>query len=526
MQVILEVAIGLVLTIAVVAVVVSSTMELISAVARMRARTLERGIARLLDNQRSEPVRYVGWLGFRKPIASTAATQVVLRHPLIQALSSPRATNRPPSYIDAVTFASAVLGSSLPTSSLLTKVLDDRDELDRKINGPAVKTAWAAQAGRDPTKFVESLLADKDNGRAELALVVDANTAETKSTADIVAALGEPQALDTTINALPGAAPPPAVVAAWATARKDPTTLVETLLADEVNGDAGLAWLVDPAAMDARIDALADKGDVAASVLADAWDGAKAHPDQAAATFIASLQRNDLATRAKQGLKAINDGLAQVKAANPYLGTSLQNLWTRAGSDFTKFRKEVEDWFDREMSRVSGWYSRWAQWIMIAVAFVIVVSLNVSAVTIGKALWTDPTLRTTTADAAQQIVSTSTTTAPTTTTSTTVGTSNASTTNPATPSPTTAPPPTIAPAPPANSQTLQGIGLPIGWNSTAWPGLNWYLGLHLLGIIMVAIAASFGAPFWFDLLNRLVNLRAAGKPPRTAADQRATQSTT
>jgi hypothetical protein len=27
------------------------------------------------------------------------------------------------------------------------------------------------------------------------------------------------------------------------------------------------------------------------------------------------------------------------------------------------------------------------------------------------------------------------------------------------------------------------------------------------------MAASLGAPFWFDLLNKLVNLRIAGKPP-------------
>jgi len=74
--------------------------------------------------------------------------------------------------------------------------------------------------------------------------------------------------------------------------------------------------------------------------------------------------------------------------------------------------------------------------------------------------------------------------------------------------------------------TLCEIGLPIGWNSTAWPGLDWYLLLHILGIIAVAIAGSFGAPFWFDALNRIVNLRAAGRPPTTAADQRAKQAQT
>ncbi|WP_437645389.1 hypothetical protein [Sorangium sp. So ce362] len=33
------------------------------------------------------------------------------------------------------------------------------------------------------------------------------------------------------------------------------------------------------------------------------------------------------------------------------------------------------------------------------------------------------------------------------------------------------------------------------------------------GILITAAAASLGAPFWFDLLNKLVNLRTVGKSP-------------
>jgi hypothetical protein len=39
-----------------------------------------------------------------------------------------------------------------------------------------------------------------------------------------------------------------------------------------------------------------------------------------------------------------------------------------------------------------------------------------------------------------------------------------------------------------------------------------------IGLAMTAFAVSFGAPFWFDLLGRIVNLRATGpKPPRPVA---------
>ncbi|WP_296584057.1 hypothetical protein [Xanthobacter sp.] len=34
-----------------------------------------------------------------------------------------------------------------------------------------------------------------------------------------------------------------------------------------------------------------------------------------------------------------------------------------------------------------------------------------------------------------------------------------------------------------------------------------------------AIAISFGAPFWFQLLNQLVNMRAAGPRPEAKDDK-------
>ena len=45
---------------------------------------------------------------------------------------------------------------------------------------------------------------------------------------------------------------------------------------------------------------------------------------------------------------------------------------------------------------------------------------------------------------------------------------------------------------------------------------TWIWGLlseHLLGWLLTAIAVSLGAPFWFDMLKKIVNLRAAGKQP-------------
>jgi hypothetical protein len=39
------------------------------------------------------------------------------------------------------------------------------------------------------------------------------------------------------------------------------------------------------------------------------------------------------------------------------------------------------------------------------------------------------------------------------------------------------------------------------------------LALEDIGILISSIAVAMGAPFWFDLLNKIVNLRLTGSPP-------------
>jgi hypothetical protein len=41
--------------------------------------------------------------------------------------------------------------------------------------------------------------------------------------------------------------------------------------------------------------------------------------------------------------------------------------------------------------------------------------------------------------------------------------------------------------------------------------------LHLPGWLITAFAVSLGAPFWFDTLNRITSIRAAGRPPESSA---------
>ena len=88
-------------------------------------------------------------------------------------------------------------------------------------------------------------------------------------------------------------------------------------------------------------------------------------------------------------------------------------------------------------------------------------------------------------------------------------------------------------------QRLQQAGFPLGWRgdsvvnfapcgTSPFPTLNSFLNgaivllLKLSGLVATALAISLGAPFWFDLLNKLVNLRgsgSAGPPARAPSDK-------
>ena len=55
---------------------------------------------------------------------------------------------------------------------------------------------------------------------------------------------------------------------------------------------------------------------------------------------------------------------------------------------------------------------------------------------------------------------------------------------------------------------------PEPFGSGGW--MTW-LATRVLGAILTAFAVSLGAPFWFDVLGKIVNVRSTGKAPSTTA---------
>ncbi len=209
--------------------------------------------------------------------------------------------------------------------------------------------------------------------------------------------------------------------------------------------------------------------------------------------------------------KAHTDTAAVLEGAraNPSLLEAMTALAHSAQERGVELKTEVAEWFDHAMDRVSGWYKRHTQTKSLAVAAIVTLALNVNTIGVGKTLWTDPTVRAAVVDAAQARAAQS---AP----------SELPLVEYTDPDNATASTPLSAGASqgPILSQDEQNLlGKIGGWsgerfeNSAAW----WWQ--HLAGWIITILAVSLGAPFWFDTLQRFVNVRNAGKAPADSRTQ-------
>ena len=71
----------------------------------------------------------------------------------------------------------------------------------------------------------------------------------------------------------------------------------------------------------------------------------------------------------------------------------LKSLWRDSGADVEKFKQKLEKWFDDTMERVTGWYKRYTQVVLFIIGIIIAVGFNVDTIKIAKKLAKDPKLR-------------------------------------------------------------------------------------------------------------------------------------
>lgn len=188
--------------------------------------------------------------------------------------------------------------------------------------------------------------------------------------------------------------------------------------------------------------------------------------------------------------RTLGEVLAGIDAmTNTKLKESLIAIYNEAGHDLEAFKQGVEDWFNQGMERVSGWYKRYTQTWMFGLGVALAVACNVDALHVIQSLSSDPQLRSSVVEQAIRFATTHSTNE-------------------------------IA-APAANGTNVAGAvsdlnasALPVGWGPAQLAKLRdggWII--SVMGWLVTALAGTLGAPFWFDTLNRFINIRAAGRAP-------------
>jgi hypothetical protein len=201
----------------------------------------------------------------------------------------------------------------------------------------------------------------------------------------------------------------------------------------------------------------------------------------------------------------------------------LSILWESTGK-IPEFHVALERMFNDTMDRVSGWYKRRADRVVFTLGIILTLLLNIDTIGIARTLWREPAVRAALVAEAEAYSAEQ--------AKRDVAAIDSTVETPKGPPPT---PPdaqgkeiTLKDLEASAGQVrsamdqLRSLSFPIGW---AWSEsdpqgrarletLDQALetpGRHVLGWAATAFALSLGAPFWFDMLSKLISIRNAGK---------------
>lgn len=221
------------------------------------------------------------------------------------------------------------------------------------------------------------------------------------------------------------------------------------------------------------------------------------HPSYIASMNFALALLGSLDTRQPvPGFAEVEATVASMNSSD--LRTALLTAITAANGSIDELRKQIAFWFDDSMERLSGAYKRNLKVISAIIGVIVAIAFNADSFNVARTLWNDAAARAEMVAIAQ------------------------STTNAPVPSPDGR----------TDEQKLKDAfdrtnklhALPIGWSCVdgTWP-LSCFprttfanLVIQILGWLLTAAALSLGAPFWFDLLSKFVNIRGTGPKPDRA----------
>ncbi len=246
--------------------------------------------------------------------------------------------------------------------------------------------------------------------------------------------------------------------------------------------------------------------------------------------------------------------------ADSSIKTALSAFLTQAGEDLDAFRKNVGSWFNDVMDHASGWYKRNTQFILVFIAFFLCTINNVDTVSLVGHLSSSSEMRNAALKEARAMLDASDGTQASLRTEDGAQIQVGETPQPVARLPKNGgqlkdqrkAPPAGAIASDASQQKASAPGelaeqykkaldatkLPLWWSRSELQNLwsvverhkagsaadktysvNYaWIAAKFIGLLISILAVSMGAPFWFDVLNKLVNIRLSGTRPEPSSD--------
>jgi len=168
----------------------------------------------------------------------------------------------------------------------------------------------------------------------------------------------------------------------------------------------------------------------------------------------------------------------------------LQFLSREADGNAEKLKEKIGFWFDEIMERASEWYKGNIKWWLFGVGFGLACIFNVDTIQVYQTISSNATVQ-------EQLVAMA----------TDFVEKNDSIANPNLNL-------TLEESITRLDSSLQSIEhirspLGLGWSASEGKDLPWWL-IKLAGLLLTGIAVTFGAPFWFDILKKLLTLGRGG----------------
>ena len=230
----------------------------------------------------------------------------------------------------------------------------------------------------------------------------------------------------------------------------------------------------------------------------------KNHPAYIAPrTFVAVV--TDILTAAKPGsveFEHFEAGAMALPDGN--VKTAILALVQRSKKELETVQLAVEGWFNDAMDRVNGWYKRRTQlWTIIIALFLTLVG-NANTIHAVRQLGSNPVLRTAVVEEAKVRAQKP---------RPTISVEYKDEDDP------TNPTITRNEGTKLSQNEMDLLGQLVGWHEHVfyddkrqlWSWKKWVE--RLIGWLLTLLAISLGAPFWFDILNKVVNVRFSGRSP-------------